>query len=710
MKSYLLEIGCEELPPSAVKIGEEFLKEKFSEEFSNFFSYETSENIKVFATPRRLGIILKNLKEKEDPKEELIIGPPYKVAVDSEGRFTKAAIGFANKNNIPIENLRKIETEKGVYIGAVIKKEGKPLEEHIVHTVPEIISKIPFPKTMRWNKTGFRFSRPIRWIVSLLDDKVVEFEIAGVKADRFTHLHRFMTNPLGRGEKKEIPHVDNYEEILKLGFIIPVFEERKKAVETQLTGFANTIDAEPVHDEELLEEVVNLVEFPVGILGDFSPEYLILPKEVIIVVCKHHQRYFNFEKDGKLIPKFLAFSNTAVKDRNVVKHGYEKVLKARLEDALFFYEEDLKKRLEDLYPLLDGILFHEKLGTMLDKVKRNGIIALLIADEINIKNIEDLKRANKLSKCDLLTEMVKEFDELQGIMGMYYALKQGEKEEVAKAIYEHYLPKTADDKLPETQIGTILAIADKLDNIISFFAIGEKPKAGADPFGLRRSAMGIVRILVEKELDLDLNPIVRDSIVKIGISTLIRKHIKGDLSLSELDYTNLKNEVLGFILGRFQAYMKSKGFDTDIINSVVSTGETNLYRAFLKISSVNQLKQNPQFEDIMITFKRVGNIIPKDFEGEFSENLLEKEEEKLLFEKYKQIKSEVEKLTEQGEYGKALSKLLELKEYVDKFFDNVMVMVKDEKIKTNRLSLLKKINDLFRKISDFTKINVQGGK
>ena len=222
--------------------------------------------------------------------------------------------------------------------------------------------------------------------------------------------------------------------------------------------------------------------------------------------------------------------------------------------------------------------------------------------------------------------------------------------------------------------------------------------------------MGIVRILVEKQLDLDLNPIVRDSIVKIGISTLIRKHIKGDLSLSELDYTNLKNEVLDFILGRFQAYMKSKGFDTDIINSVVSTGETNLYRAFLKISSVNQLKQNPQFEDIMITFKRVGNIIPEDFEGEFSEKLLEKEEEKLLFEKYKQIKSEVEKLTEQGEYGKALSKLLELKEYVDKFFDNVMVMVKDEKIKTNRLSLLKKINDLFRKISDFTKINVQGGK
>ncbi len=710
MNKYLLEIGCEELPPKSVNIGQSYLENEFKENFKNFFLYDTPENIKIFATPRRLAVLLDNLKEKEDPKEELIIGPPYKVAVDNEGKFTKAAVGFAKKNNIPIENLQKIETEKGIYIGAIIKKEGKTLEEHIKQIVPQIISTIPFPKSMRWNNTDFRFSRPIRWILSLLNDKVVNIEIAGIKADRYTYLHRFMTHPIGRGEKKEIPGTENYEEILKLGFIIPKYEDRKKAIETQITGFANSINASAILDQELLDEVTNLLEFPVGILGDFSPEYLILPKEVIIVVCKHHQRFFNFEKDGKLIPKFLAFSNTAVKDRNVVKLGYEKVLKARLEDALFFYEEDLKKNLEDLYPLLEGILFHEKLGTMLDKVKRNGIIAEIVADALKIEDKTYIKRANKLSKVDLLTEMVKEFDELQGIMGMYYALKQGEKEEVARAIYEHYLPKTSDDDLPKTVTGTVLAISDKLDNLISFFAIGEKPKAGADPFGLRRSALGIVRILVENQVDIDLSDIVDESVRKIGLANLIKRHIKGEAKFTDLDFLNLKQEVLDFITGRFSVYLKSKGFDTDIINSVISTKETNLYRAYLKVAAVSELKHNPEFENIMVTFKRVGNIIPENFEGSFDEKYIKKEEERRLYEKLLKIEEEVLKLLEEKEYKKALSKLLELKPYVDEFFDNVMVMVKEENIKNNRLSLLKKINDLFKKLSDFTKINVQGGK
>ncbi len=708
MKKYLLEIGCEELPPSAVLIGEGFLKENFQNKFKDFFLYDTPENIKVFATPRRLGIILYNLKEREESKKETIIGPPYKVAVDSEGKFTKAAIGFAKKNNIPIENLQRIETEKGVYIGAVIEKEGKTLEKYIEETVPEIISSIPFPKTMRWNRTNFRFSRPIRWILSLLDSEVVPLEIAGLKSDRFTYLHRFMTKPIGRGEKKEIPSVESYEEALKLGFVIPVFSERREAVETQITGFARSIDAEPVLDDELIDEVTNLLEFPVGILGDFSPEYLVLPEEVIIIVCKHHQRYFNFKKNGKLIPKFLAFSNTSVKDRNVVKEGYEKVLRARLEDALFFYEEDLKKNLDDLFPLLEGILFHEKIGTMLDKVERNGIIAEILADKLGIKELTDIKRANKLSKVDLLTEMVKEFDELQGIMGMYYALKQGEKEEVAKAIYEHYLPKTSDDKLPETETGTVLSIADKIDNLISFFAVGEKPKAGFDPYGLRRSALGIIRILIEKGIDIDLKELISESVRKIGLSSLLRKSLKG--SLTEFDFTGLTDEVFDFIVGRFSVYVKGKGFDTDVINAVLSTEESNLYRAYLKIKAVQQLKENPEFEDIMVAFKRVGNIIPENFEESFNETLLSKEEEKELFKEYVQIKKDIDKLIEKREYKKALSELLRLKPYIDRFFDNVMVMVKDEDIKNNRLSLLKKINDLFRKISDFTKINVQGGK
>ena len=707
MGSYLLEIGCEELPPKAVNIAEEYISQNLEKNLKDFFEFETPENIRTFATPRRIAVLIKNLKEKAEDKEITILGPPAKVSFDEEGKFTKAALAFANKNNIPLEELKVIKTEKGEYLGAVVRQEGKKTTEEIQEIVPQILSSIPFPKTMRWNETGARFSRPVRWIVSLWDENIVELEFAGVKADRFTHLHRFMTQPVGRGERKEIPHAENYEEVMKLGYIVPNFENRRKAVETQITGFASNINAEPILDEELIDEVTNLVEFPIGILGDFSPEYLILPKEVIITVCKSHQRYFNFERNGELIPKFLAFSNTAVKDRTVVQRGYEKVLKARLEDALFFYEEDLKHNLEDFYPKLAGIQFHEKLGTMLDKVKRNGEIAMLLSDELKIENTKDLERANKLSKCDLLTEMVKEFDELQGIIGMHYALKQGEKEEVARAIYEHYLPKTADDELPETKLGTALAIADKLDTIISFFSIGEKPKTGADPFGLRRNAIGIVRILVEKGLDIDLKELIERMIVVKDLSSLYKRTLvvnKKTKEEIEINIKDVKDDVLDFILGRFQAYMSSKGFPTDIINAVVSTKDFNLYRNYLRIKAISELKQNPEFNEIMTVFKRVGKIIPAGFKEKFNKNLLREKEEIQLFEEFEKIKKEVEEDIKEKNYEKGLKDIVTLKKYIDNFFDNVMVMVKEEEIKENRLSLLKKINELFKKIADFTKI------
>ncbi|WP_456381788.1 glycine--tRNA ligase subunit beta [Persephonella sp.] len=703
MKTYLLEIGTEELPPKAVNVAIDFFRKNIPQLFENYFGYDTPENIEVFGSPRRIGFLLKNLNEKEPDTEKTVIGPPLKVAVDSEGRYTKAALAFASKNNIPVENLEVIENEKGKYIAAKIVIEGKDIRQFIKDSLPELIGKIPFPKTMRWNSTGYRFSRPIRWIVSLLDDEVVPFEIAGVKADRYTHLHRFMTQPAGRGERKEIPDASSYKEITKLGFVLASYEERVNSIKTQIEGFGRTLDASPVMDLELLDEVVNLTEFPVGILGDFSPEYLVLPKEVIITVCKVHQRYFNFEKDGQLIPKFLAFSNTSVPDRNVVKAGYEKVLRARLEDALFFYEEDLKHNLEEFYPKLAGIQFHQKLGSMLDKVERNGGIALLISEMTGLSHQEDLKRANKLSKCDLLTEMVKEFDELQGIMGMHYALKQGEKEEVARAIYEHYLPRTSDDELPRTETGTVLALADKLDTVISFISIGEKPKATADPFGVRRNAIGIIRILVEKEIDLDIKKVLdeiseRARRIKILHFALGRENWKVDFD------ERLIPEILEFIKTRFIAYLKEKGFDTDVINAVVSAGNGNLYRMYLKVKSLQNLKKNPEFTDIMTVFKRVGRIIPENFEGEFDEKILQQEEEKELYAHYRQVKERFEEEINNREYDRALGELLKLKPYIDRFFDNVMVMVEDKKIRNNRLSLMKIINDMFMKIADFTKI------
>ena len=706
MKNYLLEIGTEELPPKAINNARKYFEQNLYKLFEKFFAFESSENIEIFTTPRRLAFLIKNLNPKEPDEEKVIIGPPAKVGIDENGKFTKATLSFASKNKLDLDKIEIIETERGKYIGSKVVVEGKKIEDYIKETIPQFISKIPFPKSMRWNETNYRFSRPIRWIVSLLDNEIVDIEIAGVKSNRYTHLHRFMTKPIGRGEKKEIDNPINYEEILKLGFVIPKYGERKEAIKTQITGFANLLNSEAIIDEELLDEVVNLTEFPVGILGDFSPKYLILPKEVIITVCKVHQRYFNFKKDGKLLPKFLAISNSSVKEKDIVQRGYEKVLKARLEDALFFYEEDLKHNLEEFYPKLEGIQFHQKLGTLLEKVERNGNIAVLLADLLNFKNIEDLKRANKLSKCDLLTEMVKEFDELQGTMGMYYALKQGEKEEVAKAIYEHYLPKSSDDELPETEIGTILALADKLDTVISFLSIGEKPKATADPYGIRRNAIGLVRILVEKEIDIDL----KDVLLEMGIKAHKTKILKfaGLQNNWNLTFDNeIIPEVLEFINARFIAYMKEKGYSTDIINSVVAVDKGNIYRNYLKIKTIEELKKNPEFENVMTVFKRVGKIIPEKFEGKFKEELLKKDEEKELFKQFKDVKDEFEIEIQNKNYGEALNKLVSLKKYIDNFFDNVMVMVKDKEIKNNRLSLMKMINNTFKKIADFTKITTK---
>lgn len=674
MAEYLFEIGCEELPPKASNTFRNHFYVFFNENFKQFFSIDSPENIKIFSTPRRIAVYLKNLVDKAPAEKITLIGPPYKVSVDQEGKFTKAAISFAQKNNIPLELLKKIETEKGEYIGAIIEKEGRQLEEFIKETIPKLFETYPALKSMRWNETGFRFPRPIRWILSLLDNKVIEINIAGIKSSNYTHLHRFMTQPAGRGEKKEISHPSTYEETLKLGFIIPSFEERKKSIQTQLEGFARTLSAEPVLDEELIDEVTDLTEFPVGVLGDFSPEYLIMPEEVIITVCKHHQRYFNFKKDGKLIPKFLAVSNNAVKDRDIIKKGYEKVLRARLEDALFFYKEDLKKKLDEHIPKLKNIQFHEKLGSVYEKVERNLKIAQQIATLLGYTDIQKLERACWLSKADLLTEMVKEFDELQGIMGMHYAIKQGEEEEIARAIFEHYLPRTAEDHLPQTKLGTILALADKLDTVISFISIGEIPKASADPFGIRRNAIGIIKILIKSEIDLDLKHIVDNQ------------------------------EVLEFIASRLESFLLSEGYTADIVKAVISVNASNPYDSYKRLKVLSEIKSLPDYDKIITVFKRIANIVPEEFENQPDEKLFEKPQEKELFNQINQIKDNFETAIKEKNYSIAINYLLSLKPYIDSFFDNVMVMVDDESIRKNRLALLSQINSMFKKLADFTKI------
>lgn len=674
MAEYLLEIGCEELPPKASDVLRNHFLKYFEERFKDFFIMESPDNIKVYSTPRRLGVYLKNIREKTPSQTQIIVGPPYKVSVDQEGKFTKAALLFAQKNDIPVEKLEKITKDKGEYIGAKVEKEGKSIKEYIKLTVPEVFDSLPSLKSMRWNDSGFLFPRPIRWIVSLLDDNVVEFEISGIKASNFTYLHRFMTSPVGRGEKKVISRPSEYEEILKMGFVIPDFEGRRKSIETQITGFAKTISSQAILDKDLIDEVTDITEFPVGIMGDFSPEYLTMPDEVIITVCRHHQRYFNYKKDGKLVPKFLAFSNNAVKDKDILRKGYEKVLKARLEDALFFYKEDLKRKLDANIERLKSIQFHEKLGSVYDKVERNLVLAKKIAQMVGYRDIDRLYRACLLSKTDLLTEMVKEFDELQGIMGMHYAIKQGEDEEVARAIFEHYLPRYADDILPDSTLGTILSLADKLDSVISFISIGQIPKATADPFAVRRNAIGVIKILITKDIDLDISEITD------------------------------RKDVLEFINSRVESFLISENYPLDIINGVMAIPDYNPLSIYKKVKALSDLKSLPDYEKIVAVFKRIGNIVPAYFKGEVVEDLFEKDQERELFKKISQIKPEFESMVNRAEYTQAVRLLLDLKPYIDNFFDNVMVMVEDMALRNNRLSLLKEIDSMFRKIADFTKI------
>ncbi len=683
-KELILEIGCEELPASFIEPALSYLKEELTKGLDG--ELLKPSGVETFGTPRRLIVLAYDVPEKQPDRKEILIGPSLQAAF-KDGEPTKAAIGFARSKGVDVKKLIIVENpkgKKGKYVAVEKLIEGRETLEVLKELLPKVITSIPFKKSMRWGNKKVRFGRPIRWILALYGEEVVPFEIDGIRSSNFSYGHRFLSP-----EPFTVREPSQLLEELKERFVVPSLEERRGIIVDGAVSLSKRVEGKLIKDEELLEEVVNLTEFPYPILGSFEEEFLSLPKEVVITVMKEHQKFFSISDDkGKLKNYFVGVANIKPVREEVVREGYEKVLRARLKDALFFFNEDRKVKLEDRVPKLKGVVFHDKLGTMFDKTLRLTELSPFISLELSFKKEEEVKRAAYLCKADLLTEMVNEFPELQGVMGKYYALFDGETQEVAEAIEEHYLPRFSGDKVPKTQTGTALALSEKIDNLIGFIGIGLKPTGSADPFALRRNALGLIQVLLKGKLFLNL-----------------QEALEKGAELYKKQGINLNNqaveEALGFILDRLKGVLKEKGFKADTVEAVL--GATNdPYDALLRATAVEKLRLNPEFEEVLITMRRVVNIIPEGFEAK--EFKPEGEYERELYEKFLQVKEKISEKLKERDYEGALLLVKELKPKVDAFFDNVMVMDKDEKVRNRRLSLLKEIEKELSKLLDFSKL------
>ncbi len=687
-QNLLVEIGCEELPASFIEPALKFLKEEIKKHLEN--AHIPPSDIETFGTPRRLILLVYDISEVQPDREELLVGPSVNAAFDSEGNPTRAAIGFAKSKGVSVEELIRVSNppgKKGEYVAVKKLIKGRPASEILSEILPELILSVPFKKSMRWGTKKIRFGRPIRWIVAVYGEETIPFEVDGIRSSNISYGHRFLSP-----EGFEVENVNEFVDELEERFVVADIEKRKSVILDVSETLARNVGGELLKDEELLEEVTNLVEYPYPILGSFDEEFLKLPKEVPVVVMKDHQKFFSVvDKNGNLKNYFIGVSNIKPVDENVIRKGYEKVLRARLSDALFFFNEDRKKKLEERVPELKGIVFHEKLGTMLDKTERLEELVPVISELINGKDLEEkAKRAAHLSKADLLTEMVNEFPELQGTMGKYYALLDGEDKEVAEALEEQYLPRFSGDRVAKNRIGISLSIAEKVDNLVGFFGVGIKPTGSADPFSLRRNAIGLIQTVFENKIHFNLLPILQKA---------KEIYVKSEIEILE----NAPEEVLDFIKERFKVLLREKGFRADTVEAVLSVTD-DIYDALLRARAIDSLRKSEEFEDVLITMRRVVNIIPEGFEASPFEP--EGKYEVELYEKFLSIKERLSSLISSGNYRESLLLIKELKPYVDAFFDNVMVMDKDEAVRNRRLSLLKTIADELRKLADFSKIGL----
>ncbi len=691
-KELLLEIGVEEIPAGFIEGALENLKSLMAARLDEYaLDYST---ISTAATPRRLAICVKGVASRQPDRSEDFIGPSVKAAFDGEHNPTKAAIGFAASKGASVDDLQIVSTTKGEYVKLSIERQGEPAEELFSRVLPEIILELPFPKSMRWGSGRTVFVRPIQWILALFGGSIVPFNIDDVKSGVTTHGHRFMAP----GEIPVKDYVQYVSDLRKNHVLVDPQERRKTVIQEVNRALSEAVGGNKgtiLEDEELIDTVNNLVEYPHGVCGSFDDKFLVLPKSVLITAMREHQKYFSVaDLNGDLIAKFVAVNNTHIKNRDLATEGHQRVLRARLEDALFFLNDDQNSRLEERVDGLAGLIFQNKLGNMLEKTERMVQLTGMMAKDIEPEVAAIAQRAAFLAKADLLTAMVNEFPSLQGTIGKDYALLNGEEESVANAIKEHYLPVRAGGEIPSEVPGALVGLADRIDTIVGCFGLGQIPTGTADPFGLRRLALGILHIIEEKDFSVSLSIAVEGSISLYGDKL-------------KIDSKAVKENVLEFIEGRFVNDLAARGITREAIEAVTSVSFDNVVDCHARINALVAIKNQPAFTILAAAFKRVMNIVKQNSSQLVDPAILQEGAEMTLYDSFLDIKIKTQPLLEKKEYGQALELMLSMKEPVDSFFDHVMVMVDDNRLRENRLNLLTGIAELFLRVGDFSKMHLQ---
>ena len=682
-QNFLVEIGTEELPPKALKTLATSFADNVEAELNQ--AGLTFDKIEWFAAPRRLAVKVLNLATQQPSKEIEKRGPAVSAAFDAEGKPTKAAEGWARGCGITVDQAERIATDKGEWLVHRAKIEGQPTKNLLNGIVANALAKLPIPKPMRWADKTVQFIRPVHTVTMLLGDELIEGEILGVASARTIRGHRFL------GEKEfEIQHADQYPQLLReKGSVVADFNERKAEILAKSQAKATALGGVADIEESLLEEVTSLVEYPNVLAAKFEERFLAVPAEALVYTMKGDQKYFPiYDKDGKLLPHFIFVSNINPEDPTAIIEGNEKVVRPRLTDAEFFFKTDLKQKLVDRLPRLETVLFQQQLGTLKDKTDRIEQLAGEIAKQIGADEAK-AKRAGLLSKCDLMTNMVFEFTDTQGVMGMHYARHDGEDEEVAVALNEQYMPRFAGDELPKSLVASAVALADKFDTLTGIFGIGQAPKGSADPFALRRAALGALRIIVEKNLPLDLEDLVKKSAALFG---------------DKLTNQNVVADVVDFMLGRFRAWYQDEGIAVDVIQAVLARRPTRPADFDARVRAVSHFRTLDSAEALAAANKRVANILAKA-EGDIGAvdvALCIEPAEQVLAQSVLSLAKEVQPLIAQGEYTAVLDKLAGLRQPVDNFFDNVMVNAEDAKLRQNRLAILNTLQGLFLQIADIS--------
>lgn len=710
MNNLILEIGTEEIPAGyiepSLKALSLLLRQKLTE------ARVKHGSVRTFGTPRRLAVMVENVVDKQESLTTEIVGPPEKIGFDEKGKATIAAEKFADKAGVPVRKLSVKSTKKGTYLCAIKTEPGLSTKTLLKTILPDTVKSIPFPKTMRWSDLEISFARPIQSILALLGPDVISFTLGGIRSGRYTFGHRFMC-PGRIG----ISAADNYIDSLNTGYVLADISERKKKIEKEITKAAADLGGAVLADDELMDIVTNLVEYPVIAVGKIDRLFLELPREILITAMREHQKYFAVvDKENDLMPFFIVVTNTRAADMKLVARGHERVLRARLDDAQFFYKSDLRKPFEDFTDQLKGVLFRSDLGSMYEKVVRVQKLSEFLVNSIAqspynryppetvkpdsdaMERFSDLgrhvSRAAFLCKTDLVSKVVTEFPKLQGIMGRVYASIAGEADAVANAIEEYYRPTYSGGPLPSTKVAAILSIADKIDSICGCFGIGLMPTGASDPYALRRQGIGVIQIMLDRNFTFRLKGMIEKSLELYDIKT----------------EAETADRVYGFLKNRMAHLLAEEGFSKDVITAVIDISADHIPNVSKRVHALEKLKAEPDFEPLAVSFKRVVNILKQaDYLEtgivDIKENLFQHKSESKLYDTYKVVNKSVSENLNRGRFDKALLDIAAMRDSIDAFFADVMVMTDQADLRINRLSILRHIADLFGLFADFSKIS-----